>query len=448
VRARRCELALRVGRDALDYPDEPRLASAGEARALEFPWWMLRYQHTEAIRAKLAQGNAPATANKVLSAMKGVLKYSWRLGLMSADESDRASDVEPVRGTSLPPGQSIPRGELRSLFEACAAEANGPRMRARGVRAAAMLALLYVGGLRRTELASLRLSDYDPETRTLRIRGKGNKEREVYAEGGADLLLARWLELRGEGEPEDPLFLPVRKDGAVMHADPHGEKKSSLSDQAVYKMVKRRQREANVKGISSHDFRKTFVGDLLDAIGDLSTVQKLAAFGSRGNRPLRQTRRESHAGGRQPPARPPLRRLAAENHPAPPRKRHRGAQRPISREQNRIVCLLVAEPDRRTSRSPHVLVSSGATPHRPLNGVRRGVGASGGRFWGGTVNRSTTMGVTMGCNATPEAGPECLGGVPLVRPGFAPNESPPATVGMGSVRRAGDKPLHVSLGSG
>ena len=101
---------------------------------------------------------------------------------MTADERDRASDVEPVRGTRLPPGRSIPRGELHSLFEVCAQEANDPKRRARGVRDAAMLTLLYVGGLRRTELASLRLSDYDPEERTVRIRGKGNKERQVYAE--------------------------------------------------------------------------------------------------------------------------------------------------------------------------------------------------------------------------------------------------------------------------
>ena len=167
-----------------------RLASAGQVGALDFPWWMLRYQHSEAIRGRLAEAYAPATANKMLSAMKGVLKSCWRLGLMTADERDRASDVEPVRGTRLPPGRSIPRGELRSLFEVCAAEANDPRMRARGVRDAAMLALLYVGGLRRTELASLRLSDYDAEERTVRIRGKGNKERRVYAEGGADLLLS------------------------------------------------------------------------------------------------------------------------------------------------------------------------------------------------------------------------------------------------------------------
>jgi site-specific recombinase XerD len=280
-----------------------RLASGGEVGALEFPWWMLRYQHSEAIRGQLAEGYTPATANKMLSAMKGVLKSSWRLGLMTADERDRASDIEPVRGTRLPPGRSILRGELRSLFEACAAEANDPRMRARGVRDAAMLALLYVGGLRRTELAGLRLSDYDREGRAVRIRGKGNKERQVYAEGGADLLLASWLELRGGGDPDEPLFLPVRKDGAVMHADPHGEKKASLSDQAVYKMVKRRQREAKIKEVSPHDFRKTFVGDLLDAIGDLSTVQKLAGhsdpattarYDRRGERAMREAASHLH----------------------------------------------------------------------------------------------------------------------------------------------------------
>jgi hypothetical protein len=119
------------------------LASAGEVGALDFPWWLLRYQHAEAIRGRLAESYAPATANKMLSAMKGVLKSCWRLGLITADERDRASDVEPVRGTRLPPGRSIPRGELRSLFEVCAAEANDLRMRARGVRDAAMLALLW-----------------------------------------------------------------------------------------------------------------------------------------------------------------------------------------------------------------------------------------------------------------------------------------------------------------
>jgi site-specific recombinase XerD len=284
-----------------------RLASGSEVGALEFPWWRLGPQHTDAIRSALAEGYAPATANKMLSATKGVLRSCWRLGLMTADERDRASDIAPVRGTRLPPGRSIPRGELRSLFEACAEEASDPKMRARGVRDAAMLALLYVGGLRRAELAGLRLSDYDPESRTVRVRGKGNKERNAYAEGGVDVLLAVWLELREredpEGDPQGPLFLPVRKDGRITPNDPSGERKTGLSDQAVYKMVKRRHEEAKIRAVSPHDFRKTFVGDLLDAIGDLSTVQKLAGhsdpattarYDRRGERAMREAASHLH----------------------------------------------------------------------------------------------------------------------------------------------------------
>ncbi|CAA9449236.1 MAG: hypothetical protein AVDCRST_MAG01-01-4392 [uncultured Rubrobacteraceae bacterium] len=299
--ARLSEGSRRTMRGSLE--EIARVSSGGRLAALEFPWWRLTGTHTAVIRGHLAARYAPSTANKMLSAMKGVLKACFRLGLMTADERDRASDVAPVRGNRLPPGRSIPRGELSALFAVCAREAEDPKMRARGVRDAAMLALLYVGGLRRTELASLRLWDYEAETGTLRVRGKGNKERPVYAEGGADLLLGRWLELRGSGEAADPLFLPVRKDGRVEHSDPYGEKKASLSDQAVYKMVKRRHREANVKEISPHDFRKTFVGDLLDAVGDLSVAQKLAGhadpattarYDRRGERAMRNAASHLH----------------------------------------------------------------------------------------------------------------------------------------------------------
>lgn len=253
-----------------------KVSSGGNVKALEFPWWKLTGTHTAMIRDYLDKQYAPSTANKMLSALKGILKACFRLGLITADERDRASDIAPIRGTRLPPGRSIEEHELASLFGSCAKDADDQKLKARGIRDAAMLALLYIGGLRRAELASLKLENYDPESRTLLIHGKGNKERAVYAEGDANLFLVRWLELRGEGKPEDPLFLPISKTGRVEHTDPYGEKKTSLSDQAVYKIVRRRHREAKVKKISPHDFRKTFVSDLLDAGVDLATVQSLA----------------------------------------------------------------------------------------------------------------------------------------------------------------------------
>jgi integrase/recombinase XerD len=97
--------------------------------------------------------------------------------------------------------------------------------------------------------------------------------------------------------------LPKRKDGKVQRLDPHREKKTSLSDQAVYKMVKRRHREAKIKEVSPHDFRKPFVGDLLDAIGYLFTVQKLAGhadpattarYDRRGERTMREAASHLH----------------------------------------------------------------------------------------------------------------------------------------------------------
>ena len=63
------------------------------ADALTLPWANLRFQHTAAIRSKLAETYAPATANKMLSALRGVLKAAWKLGQVSAEDYHRASDV-------------------------------------------------------------------------------------------------------------------------------------------------------------------------------------------------------------------------------------------------------------------------------------------------------------------------------------------------------------------
>ncbi len=253
--------------------------SGGRVPAMELAWWRLRYQHMTLIRSTLAETYSPATANLMLSAVRGVLKACFRLGYMNADDLQRASDVPPVRGSRLPPGRAINRGELYDLFRICYTDSK----KARGARDAAIFALLYVCGLRRSEVVSLDLSDYEPDSLEVRVRGKGNKERINYAEGGADRAINAWVHLRGDSE--GALLLPVNKGGRIVHEreDRDGVRASArMSDQAIYDVVRRRQKEAGVKKLSPHDFRKTFIGDLLDAIGDLSTAQQLAGHADPG----------------------------------------------------------------------------------------------------------------------------------------------------------------------
>src|SRR5438445_11074544 len=128
------------------------LLSEDRYDAWSLAWEKLRYRHTTAVRALLADGRyAPSTANRHLAALRGVLKECWRLGYVSAEGFQRAAALEPVRGSRLPRGRALQPGELRSLFAAC--EDDDRKKPAMAARDAAILALLYGSGLRRAEAA-------------------------------------------------------------------------------------------------------------------------------------------------------------------------------------------------------------------------------------------------------------------------------------------------------
>lgn len=238
------------------------LVTAGQASALSLDWSALRYPHTAAIRARLAEAYAPATANCMLAALRGVLREAWRLGLIPAEDYRRAVDLEPARGEAAPRGRALSPGELLALVDAC--QRGGT---ARGARDAALLAVLYGGGLRRAEVAALNLEDFDPETCALTVRhGKGNKARTVYATNGARRALDAWIVARGP-EP-GPLFYRARKGGMLQAA--------RLTPQGVLDILARRARAAGVARFSPHDLRRTFISALLDAGADLATVRGLA----------------------------------------------------------------------------------------------------------------------------------------------------------------------------
>jgi len=247
----------------------------------DIAWWEFTYAHAVVLRAMITtRGWSPANINKHLSAYRQVIKEAWRIGLMPAERHARATDIPNETGTRLPAGRHVEDDERAALLAAC--DDGTPK----GARDGAIVAVLYATGIRRDELVKLDLADWASRPRQLRIRGKRDKERLVPVAEDAAPWLERWLRIRGN-QPGS-LFCPTPKGGRVIIR--------RLTGQTIRDVLGVRCRQSALDQASPHDFRRTVVGDLLDAGVDLVTVQRLAGHSSpaitapydrRGDRVLR-----------------------------------------------------------------------------------------------------------------------------------------------------------------
>ncbi len=126
----------------------------------------------------------------------------------------------------------------------------------------AFLELLYGCGIRVSELVSINLEDIDLRTGWLRVRGKGDKEREVPVGERALLAITRYLAVRSGAPAVRALFLNSRG--------------GRLSDRQVRRLVK--LYAVVVTGDSSvhpHSFRHAYATHLLSDGADLRAIQEL-----------------------------------------------------------------------------------------------------------------------------------------------------------------------------
>jgi integrase/recombinase XerD len=236
-------------------------SAARFAAVCGLPFHQLRVERLAEVRATLIRrGLAPATSNRCLNALRGVLTQCWQQGLIDGDTLARAkSALKSIKSSTLPVGRHIPKMEISRLFQSIARTRNPA-----ATRDAAIFALLCCG-LRRAEVAGLKANDYDRSTGRLVLIGKRAKQRQVWLVGGAKAALEAWMTLRGEVDC-DSLLLQVNKAGVVL---PCG-----VTPQAVYLVVQRRTEEAGIDA-RCHDFRRSLVGEMFSAGVDVSVIGKV-----------------------------------------------------------------------------------------------------------------------------------------------------------------------------
>ncbi len=241
------------------------ILTSGECDAMTLDWAKLRYRHTSAIRAALKSRLAASTTNKMMCAMRRVLKEALRLDLIPPEDYAKAVDIGHLAESRVPKGRALEQREISILMSACAGS------RAADIRDRALIAILRGTGIRRKELVNLDLLDFKPDTGALSIRqGKGAKDRIVFLPEAAIALVNQWIEVRGEAP--GALLHPVNRADLILAR--------RMTPDAVMKILRRRALQAGLDPFSPHDFRRTFCSDLLEAGVDIVTVQKLAGHSS------------------------------------------------------------------------------------------------------------------------------------------------------------------------
>lgn len=212
-------------------------------------------------KAKLIQkGLKEATVNRRLAAVKSLTVMGRKLGVCNFSLEDvKGERVQQYRDTT-----GIDAQTFKQVLAVCS------RSTLIGTRDYALLRLLWGNALRRNEVSQLNINDFNPETRSLNILGKGRGTQSEVVELGEGTVeaICQWLEARGYTPNDGPLFTSL---------DFYNSGKR-LSGDGIRKIVVRLCAAAGIKKpMSPHRIRHSAITAALDATdGNVRKVQKLS----------------------------------------------------------------------------------------------------------------------------------------------------------------------------
>jgi len=205
----------------------------------------------QALRKYLRQyGATPITRARKLSTLRTFIKFLRSVGEIDHDPTE--SLEAPIRRRRLPKALSqLQTGDLLDQAQ----ESKTP------LRDRALLELMYAAGLRASELVGVNIRDIDFQSRSLRVRGKGSKERITLFGQAAHEAIDRYMDEERIGQ------------GEALFTNQKGDR---LTTRTVQNVVKRWARAVGLPpDVTPHTLRHSFATHLLDGGADLKTVQQL-----------------------------------------------------------------------------------------------------------------------------------------------------------------------------
>jgi integrase/recombinase XerC len=220
------------------------------------------------------RGLDPASQARILSTVRGFFTWLWETDrILKNPASGLRNPKQPKRLPAF-----LTEGESQSLLDL------PPVSDFPSARLTCLLELLYASGLRVSELVGLDLQDVLPENRTLRVLGKGRKERLVPYHVQAAAALEAYLQFRAAFlatralQPSPALFLNQRG--------------GRLTPTSVRTLLRAALEAASVRAkVSPHALRHSFATHLLNRGMDLRAIQELLGHAS-----LSTTQRYTHLG--------------------------------------------------------------------------------------------------------------------------------------------------------
>jgi site-specific recombinase XerD len=235
-----------------------RLAAYLEAEGMPTDPTMVTREHVESFIADLLGRYKPATAHNRYRALATFFRWLVEEGEI------RTSPMDRMRAPAIPenPPAVLSEAQLTRLLKACEGKGFDER------RDTAFIRLFIDTGMRRAELAGLKVTDIDLDQNIAIVMGKGSRPRVCAFGNKTSVAIDRYLRLRAKHRNADSLQLWLG------HAGP-------MTDNGLYQTLQRRAEQAGLGKVYPHQLRHSFAHHWLAEGGNESDLMRLDGWKAR-----------------------------------------------------------------------------------------------------------------------------------------------------------------------